>query len=47
MDDVEKVEMPQYSAKVYDELKRIDNVDERVWRSELRRFDVDLIESAM
>ena len=47
MDDVEEVDMPQYSAKVYDELKKDDDGDQRVWRSELRRFSFDVIESAM
>ena len=47
MDDIEQVDMPQYSAKVYDELKRVVDGNERVWRSELRRFDIDMIESAM
>ncbi|CAG9812260.1 unnamed protein product [Chironomus riparius] len=47
MDDIKQVEMPQYSAKVYDQLKTVGDGNEIVWRSELRRFDVDMIESAM
>lgn len=47
MDEVEEVDMPQYSAKVYNELKKAGDGSEMVWRSELKRFDVDMIESVM
>lgn len=47
MDEVEEVDMPEYSAKVYEELKKADDESVTVWRSELRRIDVDMIESVM
>jgi hypothetical protein len=45
MDDVEKVDMPLYSAKMYDELKSVDDGDEMVSRNEMIGMNVDVIES--